>query len=38
MIIKLEMKTPNIAWENNNDKLIVGNFCSTADNVVIFRR
>jgi acetyltransferase-like isoleucine patch superfamily enzyme len=28
--------TPNIFWENNNSKLVIGNFCSIANNVNIY--
>jgi hypothetical protein len=28
---------PNILWKNNDAKLIIGNFCSIAGNVNIFR-
>jgi len=27
---------PNVHWQNNNAKLIVGNFCSIADNINIY--
>lgn len=28
--------TPNIRWQNNNAKLVIGNFCSIAGNVNIY--